>query len=280
MKPPAPPPSSLAAPLRRTAGNFAKLAGYVYHAAFPRRRWTVPAREPAACAPDAEATPIPRIVWQTNFTDKRTLPLWLNHRHNRRLSRPFEYRHLGDAEMDAYMREKASPRVRDAFFRLQDGAARADLWRVQALYSEGGAYLDVDATLVRPLERILQGRDALYLMNHEEYTNFFMATVPGNPVYAEFLDEIAGNIERFVPEPGKVRTVYYVTGPGALEKVLERHRIEYVPRNLAAVQGAYSNERFQYADRPGSKWKYKTVFIDRTEYRKGAPLAKKDDSKE
>ena len=97
---------------------------------------------------------------------------------------------------------------------------------------------------------------------------------------AEFLDEIAGNIERFVPEPGKVKTVYYVTGPGALEKVLARHRIEYVPRNRAAVQGAYSNERFQYADRPGSKWKYKTVFIDRTEYRKGAPLAKKDDSKE
>ena len=280
MKQVAPPPFLLAAPLRRNAGNFAKLLGYLFHAVFPDKRWAVPSRSPATKKPDMDATPIPRIVWQTNFTDRYTLPLWLNHLHNRRFSRSFEHRYLSDAEMDEYMRAKASPRVRDAFFRLQDGAARADLWRVQALYSEGGAYLDVDATLVRPLERILQGREALYLKNHEEYTNFFMATVPGNPVYEEFLDEIAGNIERFVPEKGKVKTVYYVTGPGALEKVLARHRIDYVPRNRAAVQGAYSNERFQYADRPGSKWKYKTVFIDRTEYRKGAPLAPKDDSRE
>ena len=243
----------------RLAGEVVKALSRPFHALFPKKRWTLPAADPAR-RPPASTTPIPRIFWQTNFTDRCSLPVWLNYRRNRRLSADFEYRWLGHDARDAYVRNHAPERVARAYFRLTDGAAQADLWRLVALYSEGGVYLDIDGSLVRPLADILAGRSEVFLWDRKRFSNYFMATVPGNPLFAEFIDCVVDRIENH--HVRRERTVFYVTGPGALEEVLDgRPDTVFLPRQSVALQGAFTNEHFQYIDRPNSKWTHNPDFI-------------------
>lgn len=251
-----------AATLVRAQGSLAKASASVFHALKPRKRWSLP-RLSQPLAPGGPATTpggIPRIVWMTNFTDKCSLPVWANYKRNRRLAPTFEFRFVGDDDADAFVRENASPRALRAWERLEDGAARADFWRVLTLLKIGGVYLDMDAALVRPLERTIGGRDAVYLWDRRRFSNFFMATAPGSPLFGEFFDTIVENIEKTTPQDQP--PVFYVTGPGALETVLDgKTGIEYTPHLGCCIQGAFTNERFQYIDRPGSKWTRKTKFV-------------------
>lgn len=261
------PPFAPSALRRRTffmqlGGGLLKGWARLFHAVFPKRRWTLPAVSPAAPgSPPAPAdSPIPRIVWQTNFTDRCTLPLWFNYRRNRRLSRDFEHRYVSTEAREAYLRAHAPSRVLRAYLRLEDGAAQADLWRVFALWREGGVYLDFDASLVQPLSRILAGREQVLLWNRKRFTNYFMATVPGNPLFERFLETIVSNVEAH--GGGSAPTIFHTTGPGALEPVVDTlPDPDYVPHRACCIQGAFSNEHFQYADRPGTKWTHKRTFI-------------------
>lgn len=247
------------AALALLAGGIVKALARPFHWLLPKWRRTMPALDPARTAPLSD-TPIPRIIWQTNFTDKCSFPVWRNYLRNRRLSADFEHRFLDTGARAEYVRRNAPPRVAAAYGRLTDGAAQADLWRLVALYKEGGVYLDIDATLVKPLSEILAGRDAVYLWDRRRFSNFFLATVPGNPVFAEFIERVVDGIEHHRERGG--RTVFYVTGPGALEEVLdERPGVEYLPRKSVALTGAYTDEKYQYIDRPRSKWTHHRDFI-------------------
>ncbi|MBF4426813.1 glycosyltransferase, partial [Vibrio anguillarum] len=90
--------------------------------------------------------------------------------------------------------------------------AQADLWRVTTLYQQGGVYMDIDATLVWPLSRLLKGiNDALYIKikNGTEITNYFLATSPQNPHFQKVMDTIVYNIQNYDVKKG----VYGTTGP-------------------------------------------------------------------
>lgn len=241
------------------AGSLVKTFARPFHALFPSKRWTIPAVDPARHPPRSES-PIPRILWQTNFTDKCSLPMWANYRRNRRLSDDFEHRLFGNDECAAYVHAHASPRVAAAYDRLSDGAARADLWRLVVLFEEGGVYMDVDGSLVRPLSDIVAGRSHVWLWDRKRFSNYFLASVPRNPVVAKFIDCVVDHIEHHAER--KQRSVFYVTGPGALEEVLDAcEDVDYVPRQSIALQGMFTNERYQYIDRPRSKWIYKKTFL-------------------
>lgn len=243
------------------AGTLVKGYARIFHAFFPKRRWDIPAVDPARVdAPADPSSPIPRIVWQTNFTTRCTFPLWVNYRRNRRLSAAFEHRFVDNDGCVSYLRAHAPERILRAYLRLDSGAAQADLWRLFVLWREGGVYMDFDGSLVQPLDRILAGRDQILLWNRKRFTNYFMATVPGNPLFAAFLETVVSNIER---HPGGASpNIFHTTGPAALEPVLDALPSPvYTPHRSCCIQGAYSDEHFQYIDRPGSKWIRRREFL-------------------
>lgn len=183
--------------------------------------------------------------------------MFLNFRHNRTLSKNFEYHYVSTEERELYLESHAPARVTAAYKRLTDGAAQADLWRLVVLYNEGGIYMDIDATLAHDLESIISGKNQIFISNYNEFTNFFLATSPQNPIFNDFIWMVVDNIENY--ESG---SVYDTTGPGALKKVLDEHKIfDFIPHQLVGVQGAFTNEYFQYMDKPRSKWTYKKTFI-------------------
>lgn len=243
----------------KVAGSLVKFSARLYHAVRPTRRWRLPEVDPAF-GPAPVGCRIPRILWQTNFTAECSLPLWINYRRNRRLSAGFEYRYVSTEAREAYLRRHAPKRVLDAYLALDDGAAQADLWRLFALWREGGVYMDFDAALVRPLGDVLSGREELFVWNRKRFTNYFLASTPGNPVLAKMIDSVVSNVERH--PGGSAPGIFYTTGPGAAEPVLDAlPSVEYVPCKSCCVQGAFSNERFQYIDRPGGKWTHRRAFV-------------------
>ncbi|WP_070968073.1 glycosyltransferase family 32 protein [Vibrio sonorensis] len=238
--------------LIRLVGNIFKVLSYPFHWLFPKKRFAVP-NYSAAKVKLANDRPIPRVIWQTNFTDRYSLPMYMNYLFNRLMSLNCEYRLVTNEGCTEYLKTHAPKEVYDAYSCLNDGAAKADLWRLFVLYREGGVYLDMDATLVWPIDKLLGNEEnALYIKiaNNTEITNYFIASHPGNPDLAEIIDQVVHNINNYTPDMG----VYSSTGPTVLHNVLANKQVHTQDRKYVCIQGAFSNEHFQYIDKPRGKW--------------------------
>ncbi|WP_187381909.1 glycosyltransferase family 32 protein [Vibrio mimicus] len=238
--------------LIRLTGNLFKMLSYPFHWVFPKLRFTIPAYSPAKLKMRANAT-IPRTIWQTNFTDQASLPVYLNYLFNRLMSLSCDYRYVSTEARGEFLKEHASPEVYDAYSRLTNGAAQADLWRLVVLNTYGGVYMDIDATLVWPLDKLLGDSQELYIRikNNTEITNYFIATAPNNPDLQATIEQVVYNVNHYEPSMG----VYHSTGPTVLNNILSAKAVIHTQdRKYVCIQGTFTNEYFQYIDKPRGKW--------------------------
>lgn len=238
----------------RLIGNLFKILSHPFHFILPRFRFVIPEHSKAKVKLKSTSG-IPRIIWQTNYSNKCALPVYLNYLFNRLMSLDYEYRYVSTEDREIFMRDNAPKDVYEAFLKLNDGAAQADLWRVTVLYLKGGIYMDIDAALVWPLRYILKDEDkAVYLKikNLTELTNYFLATTPDNQDYKDIMDLIVNNIENHANL--KERGVYSTTGPETLTKILNGRPFSFRREKYTCIQGAFTNEYFQYLDKPRGKW--------------------------
>jgi mannosyltransferase OCH1-like enzyme len=239
------------------ANRFAKITGtitktlcYPFHFIFPNKRFTIPIKSKPICK-SKRSTIIPKTIWQTNYTNKVSLPIYINYLYNRLLSLDYEYNYVSTEDRLEYMRENSSPSTFESFNQLTDGAAQADLWRLFVLSKEGGIYMDIDAHFVWPLSRMIQKEDSeVFLLNKEHFTNYFIATTPGNTVLGECVDLVVDNIQNKKIDGG----VYALTGPAVLNQAIDDKKVNYRYYRETCIQGSFTNEYFQYIDKPRGKW--------------------------
>ncbi|MCY9844266.1 glycosyltransferase family 32 protein [Vibrio caribbeanicus] len=239
----------------RLIGNLFKVLSYPFHFAFPKVRFTIPEYSPAKIRTNRKSA-VTKIIWQTNFSNKSTLPVYLNYLFNRLMSLDYEYRYVSTEAREEYLKNSAPPEVYESYMKLTDGAAQADIWRLAVLHKEGGVYMDIDATLVWPLKRLLSDIESslfIKIKKNTEYTNYFLATEPNNPVFKEALELIVDNVMNYAQD-GRVKGVYDTTGPMVLNRVLKEHQVQSRDRNHVCIQGSFTNEYFQYMDKPRGKW--------------------------
>jgi len=230
-------------------GVTLKLISYVVYLFLPRLRFEIPGYAPARL-PSKPVSQIPSIIWQTNFTSRVTLPIFLNYLFNRLLSTGADHRFVTTEEREAFIASNFGERESRAYKRLQIGAAQADFWRVAVLYQHGGVYLDIDAHLVRSLNDVIRGRQEVFLLTRDgEITNYFIASAPQNPKLRAILDTFVTNIEQRSSD-----NVYELTGPGVFNALLSPASCETDLHWRTCNQGTFTNEYFQYLDRPGGKW--------------------------
>ena len=233
----------------KLSGSILKLICLGLYLLCPWLRFNLPSYAPASRQPGS-ASKIPRIIWQTNFTSKVTLPVYLNYLFNRFLSTTAEYRFITTEEREEFIASYFSERELNAYRRLQIGAAQADFWRVAVLYKHGGVYMDIDAHLVRSLERVIRGHQEVFLLTRDqEITNYFIASAPQNSKLRVILDTVVANIEQQTSG-----NVYELTGPGVFNAVLGSMDYESDLHWRTCNQGTFTSEYFQYMDRPGGKW--------------------------
>jgi mannosyltransferase OCH1-like enzyme len=230
--------------------NLSKLACYIFHAIRPRKRFLIPQRAPALRAQSIPSE-IPRTIWQTNFTGRVTLPVYLNYLFNRLMAPEFEHRFMVTQEREAFIRESFPPKIFNAYSRIQIGAAQADFWRLLVLQKFGGVYMDIDAHLVWPLHKILgpQQQELFLQIKTGEISNYFIASKPNNPNLAALIEQVCVNIETNASP-----NVYDLTGPGVFNKVLASRAVPTRYYLYTCNQGNFTNEYFQYIDKPQGKW--------------------------
>jgi len=239
------------------ANRFAKIVGgltkgfsYVFHLFAPKKRFTIPLYS-APIIKAKQESKIPKKIWQTNFTNQVTLPLYLNYLYNRLMSLDYEYHYVSTEDRLAFMKANAPQNIYEAFTQLTDGAAQADLWRMFVLNFHGGVYMDIDAHAVWPLSAMIAPHDTeVFLLNKEHYTNYFIASAKNNPIIEKTIEIIVENIEKKNIAGG----VYELTGPTTLNRAIGDKAVNHRYYRVTCVQGSFTNEHFQYIDKPRGKW--------------------------
>ncbi|WP_234286220.1 glycosyltransferase [Halomonas sp. MCCC 1A11057] len=240
--------------------NVTKLASYGFHFLFPNKRFTIPERAaPWWRSKRAAEAKVPRILWQTNFTDKATLPVYLNYLFNRLMAPSFEYRFVITEARAAFIEQNYPADIFEAYSRLQVGAAQADFWRVLVLQRHGGVYMDIDGHAVWPLARIVKPEiGELYVTTRRgDISNYFIASKPDNPHLNGIIEAIYSNIESEAD-----KNIFELTGPGVFNKMLPRDEIPTACYRYTCNQGNFTNEYFQYMDKPQGKWTREQSKVD------------------
>ncbi len=235
-------------------GNIAKALSYPFHFIFPNKRFTIP-KQSDPILPNNKQNAIPKIIWQTNYTNEVSLPVYLNYLFNRLMSLDYEYQYVSTEDRIEFINTNAPKNLADAYSQLTDGAAQADVWRLFVLNHIGGVYMDIDAHLVWPLSKIIKADDKeLFLLNKQHYTNYFMASQKSNPILEKSLDIIIENVEQ-----KKKIGVYSLTGPNVLNLAIGDKKVNHRFYRITCVQGSFTNEYFQYIDKPRGKWTHAKV---------------------
>ncbi|MDQ7005558.1 MAG: glycosyltransferase [Ghiorsea sp.] len=231
-------------------GAIIKTLSYPFHALLPNFRFTIPEYSAAKCK-SKQQQKIPKVIWQTNFTNQASFPVYINYLFNRLMSLSYDYRYVSTEARLEYLEANASPEIVTAYKQLTNGAAQADLWRMFVLWKEGGVYMDIDAHLVWPLAWLIKPEDdELFLVNKQHYTNYLIAAAPNHPILKETIDIIVDNIQNRRVDQG----VYYLTGPVTFNTAIGDKEVNSRFYRVTCIQGSFTNEHFQYIDRPRSKW--------------------------
>jgi mannosyltransferase OCH1-like enzyme len=227
-----------------------KFLSYVFHFFFPKKRFRLP-KHSAPLFKSRIKNPIPRTLWQTNYTDRITLPLYVNYLFNRLLSPTFEYRFMITEDRAKFIKATYSEEVFRRYSKIKIGAAQADFWRVLVLQKHGGVYMDIDAHLIWFLNVILKPEDEeLFItIRGGDVSNYFIASIPDNAYFDPMIDEIMENIEK-----NDFSDVWNTTGPGVFIRALAGKNVNKLRNCYVCLQGNFTNEYFQYIDKKEGKW--------------------------
>lgn len=236
--------------LSKILGAIVKTLAYPFHFIFPKKRFTIPKEKKAFFRTQTSYT-IPKIIWQTNYTNNVSLPVYINYLFNRLLTLDWEYRYVSTEDRLEFIKAHASDQISSAYEQLTDGASQADLWRLFVLNYYGGVYMDIDAHVVWPLSKIVKPDDKeVFLMTKHNYSNYFIASSKNNPHLEKAIKIIVDNIEQKNIGNG----VYDLTGPTVLNRAIGDETVNYRHNRITCIQGSFTNEYFQYIDKPRGKW--------------------------
>ena len=238
----------------KIVANVSKALARVVYVFAPRWRLLIPATASpwmGLSRRSAERPRIPRVLWQTNYSDRVTLPVKLNYFCNRILAASCQYRFASDAEIEEFISREFPGRIHGCYRRLTIRAAKADLWRLLVLYRHGGIYIDIDGHLTWPIDQLLKADSPeLFVISKDgRFTNYFMASEPGNPLIRLLIDEALNRIEN-----PTTNNVYHLTGPGLMDDLFVEVNCTTARVEEVCLQGNFTNKFFQYMDKPGGDW--------------------------
>jgi len=242
----------------KIVANLTKSCCYIFHFMFPKKRFVLP-KHALPLLKNKRKSVIPNTIWQTNYTNRVTIAVYLNYLFNRLLSPTWEYRFMITEDRGAFIKNNYSSDIYENYMKLQIGAAQADFWRLLVLHKHGGVYLDIDAHFVWPLNSIIRPEYAeLYLTTKRgDLSNYFIGSKSNNDHLLKLIDAVLNNIKE-----NKLDNVYELTGPGVFNQVLDKTKVNTSSYRYTCNQGNFTNEFFQYIDKSQGKWTHAQKKID------------------
>jgi len=155
--------------------------------------------------------PIPKVIYQT-WKTKDLPPTVQKVRDDIQALNP-DYKMVlyDDAEMDTFMKMSCDEAVYKIYSNLNVGAAKADFWRYCVLYKYGGVYLDIDSTIIKPLDELILENDQCIITREGSagiFNNWIMVFDKHHPILRMAITICCHNILNKV-----TRDICHLTGP-------------------------------------------------------------------
>ncbi|WP_048439943.1 glycosyltransferase family 32 protein [Caenimonas sp. SL110] len=217
---------------------------------------------------------IPRILHQTHSTARLPAAIASGVRDLQRSNPGWDYRFYDDAAVGAFIRKQCPPEIRTAFFRINPdyGPARADLFRYALMYLQGGVYLDVKSSAMRPLDQVVLPGDRFVLsqwpnrrsqayagyglhpelkqLARGEFQQWHIIAQPGHPYLRAVIRSVLRNIDKYdALRDGVGRNgVWRMTGPIAYSLAIAsqfnpaRHRFVPTHQELGLIYSTVDSQ--------------------------------------
>lgn len=107
----------------------------------------------------------------------------------------WEYIFYDDKEAISFLEKEYPPEVLEKFKTFTRGAHKADLFRLCWLYKNGGAYVDIDTHMLKPLTDIVKDRKLIIpitevIEDRKRLLNCFMVSNKGNPLIMDCIKAV------------------------------------------------------------------------------------------
>lgn len=173
--------------------------------------------------------PIPRVIYQTWCTNQFH-PLIYNKINNMIKMNPgYDYRLFTDDDMDEFVNTNYPGEIADAYNKLNIIVAKADFWRYLVLYKNGGVYLDIDSTILTPLDSFIKKDDEAIISAEGTETQLQWALIfnKEHPILKKTIDYIVDNIQN-----NRYTKVGEMTGPFIYTKAINSIHSELFNEDL------------------------------------------------
>lgn len=203
---------------------------------------------------------IPKIIHQTFPTNRLSEALQENVNKIKSENPDYAYRFYNDKDVEDYIFDAYGSEFLDIYHHINPkySAARIDYFRYLLLFNEGGVYLDIKASLTKPLSNIIKSDDRYILSqwdntdinsrgwgNHlslvdlglEEFQNWFIMSARSHKFLYEVLMDVIQNLYMYDHTLDGVgrHAVLHTTGPVAYTKtiapILHLHPHRFAPSN-------------------------------------------------
>lgn len=175
-----------------------------------------------------------------------------------------------DTEMADFIRVHFPGRVYEAFKSLAIGAAKADIWRYCVLYKYGGVYLDIDADIKAPLDKLIRDNDDAIITREQVaglFNQWILIFSKGHPLLKVAIDECVENVLS-----RSSNNILHLTGSTVFTRVLMERLKSNQLRHIDS-QGyggdlwhSLDTKLEQLFNEPGKKYRCRFYGIDMNEF--------------
>ena len=154
----------------------------------------------------------------------------------------WKYVFIDDNEAVSFLIKEYPPEVLEKFNSFSRGAHRADLFRLCWLYKNGGAYVDIDTYMLKPLTEIVKDKELIIpvtevIRKRKRLLNCFMVSNKGNPL---IMDCIKAVMKVEDTELKKNYCLILIVMQNALEGKYEYEFFEKMSLSIRSITGDWN----------------------------------------
>lgn len=214
---------------------------------------------------------ISKLIHQTvTQKDQLTAEILSNIQYIKKLNPGWEHRLYDEKERTNYIRKNFSAEIYKWYTKISEqyGPAKADLFRYLVIYKEGGVYLDIKSSMLKPLDEIILESDSCLLsywpekllesFGHHpelaaypkgEFQQWFLISEPLHPYFKAVINDVISKLKSYSPSVEGVAkpAVLKTTGPITFTLTvgsclyMMKHRIVDSRSDLGLVYTIYEN---------------------------------------
>jgi mannosyltransferase OCH1-like enzyme len=126
----------------------------------------------------------------------------------------YKYKLYDDNDIDKFVNENYSGEIANCFNKLNIIVAKVDFWRYLILYKYGGIYLDMDSSIDKNLNELINDEDEAIISvegNEENYVQWALIFKKGHPILKKTIEVVVENIKN----NKYPNDIIFMTGPRA-----------------------------------------------------------------